>query len=45
MLTGISHVNLTVPAGTFDQAEEFYARTLGMTRVPVPIMQKDILAW
>ncbi|GAB7346965.1 hypothetical protein MBLNU459_g2018t1 [Dothideomycetes sp. NU459] len=45
MLTGIAHVNLTVPAGTLDQAEEFYGKTLGMQRVPVPALQKDTLAW
>lgn len=45
MLSGIAHVNLTVPVGTFAQAEDFYAGTLGMTRVPVPVLQKDTLAW
>ncbi|OBT39921.1 hypothetical protein VE00_09602, partial [Pseudogymnoascus sp. WSF 3629] len=45
MITSIAHVNLTVPAGTFSQAEAFYANTLGMKRVPVPMDQKDILAW
>lgn len=45
MLTGIAHVNITVPEGTFDLAEEFYAKTLGMTRVPVPVLQKTTLAW
>lgn len=45
MITGIAHVNLTVPAGTFSQAEAFYAGTLGMKRVPVPVLQRDTLAW
>ncbi|KAF1349716.1 putative glyoxalase family protein [Delphinella strobiligena] len=45
MLTGLAHVNLTVPAGTLDQAAEFYANTLGMTRVEVPALQQDLLAW
>ena len=45
MITGLAHVNLLVPPGTFDQAEAFYAGTLGMTRVAVPAMQKDTLAW
>jgi hypothetical protein len=45
MIAGIVHVNLTVPAGTFSQAEAFYANTLGMTRVPVPVEQKNTLAW
>jgi catechol 2,3-dioxygenase-like lactoylglutathione lyase family enzyme len=45
MLTGIAHVNLTVPPDTLDQAEAFYSKTLGMQRVPVPALQKDRLAW
>lgn len=45
MLTGIAHVNLTVPEGTLELAAEFYGTTLGMTRVPVPVLQKDRLAW
>ena len=45
MITGIAHVNLTVPPGTLDQAAEFYAGTLGFMRVPVPVLQKDSLAW
>lgn len=45
MLTGIAHVNLTVPRGTLDQAEAFYGKTLGMHRVPVPALQRDSLAW
>lgn len=45
MLTGIAHVNLTVPEGTLSLAEDFYGKTLGMQRVPVPALQKDMLAW
>lgn len=45
MISGIAHVNLTVPPKTLDQAEEFYAHTLGFTRAPVPKLQKDTLAW
>jgi catechol 2,3-dioxygenase-like lactoylglutathione lyase family enzyme len=45
MLTGIAHVNLTVPTDTLDEAEAFYSNTLGMQRVPVPALQKDRLAW
>ena len=45
MIAGLAHVNLLVPPGTFDQAEAFYAGTLGLTRVAVPVMQKDTLAW
>ena len=45
MITGIAHVNLTVPSGTLAEAEEFYGATLGLTRRPVPQLQKDRLAW
>lgn len=40
MLTGIAHINLTVPTNSLDEAEEFYSKTLGMQRVPVPVLQK-----
>ncbi|RDL41633.1 Glyoxalase resistance protein dioxygenase [Venustampulla echinocandica] len=45
MITGIAHVNLTVPVGTLDQAEEFYGGTLGFTSIPVPALKKGSLAW
>lgn len=45
MITGIAHVNLTVPPGTLEQAAEFYGNTLGFTRIAVPVLQKDSLAW
>lgn len=45
MITGIAHVNLTVPPGTLEQAAAFYGTTLGFTRVAVPALQKDTLAW
>jgi hypothetical protein len=45
MITGIAHVNLTVPPGTLEQAAEFYGTTLGLTRAAVPVLQKDTLAW
>jgi hypothetical protein len=45
MITGIAHINLIVPEGTLDLAEEFYSGILGFTRVPVPVLQKDKLAW
>jgi hypothetical protein len=44
-ITGIAHVNLTVPPGTLDQAAAFYGSTLGFTRIPVPVLQKETLAW
>jgi len=45
MITGIAHVNLTVPPGTLEHAAAFYADVLGFTRVAVPVLQKDELAW
>ena len=45
MITGIAHVNLLVPPGTLDQAAAFYGDTLGFHQVPVPVLQKDTLAW
>lgn len=41
----IAHINLTVPQGTLHLADEFYAGTLGLTKVPVPQLQRDTLAW
>lgn len=45
MITGIAHVNLTVPPGTLDQAAAFYGTTLGFHQVPVPVLQRGTLAW
>jgi len=45
MITGIAHVNLLVPSGTLELAESFYGGTLGLKRVPVPVLQKGELAW
>ena len=45
MITGIAHINLTVPPDTLPLAEEFYGATLGLTRRAVPQLQKDRLAW
>lgn len=45
MITGIHHINLTVPEGTLDQATSFYADTLGLTPRPVPAAQVGRLAW
>jgi hypothetical protein len=30
LIQGLAHVNLTVPAGTLDQANDFYGGTLGL---------------
>jgi hypothetical protein len=45
MISGLAHVNLTVPSGTLEQANEFYSTTLGLTPGPVPELQKGTLAW
>ncbi|KAH8680212.1 hypothetical protein BGZ61DRAFT_480911 [Ilyonectria robusta] len=45
MIAGIAHVNITVPEGTLDLANEFYASILGLTPRPVPALQKGSLAW
>jgi hypothetical protein len=45
MITGIAHVNLTVPAETLAQAEEFYGGTLQLQSTPVPELQRGTLAW
>jgi catechol 2,3-dioxygenase-like lactoylglutathione lyase family enzyme len=45
MITGIAHVNLTVPSGTLEKAYEFYGETLGLNPTPVPELQKGTLAW
>lgn len=44
-ITGIAHVNITVPPGTLEEAAVFYGSTLGFTRITVPVLQKDTLAW
>ncbi|KAJ8100837.1 putative glyoxalase family protein [Lipomyces tetrasporus] len=45
MITGIAHVNLTVPPGTLDHANEFYVETLGLNPTLVPELQRGKLAW
>ncbi|CZT13570.1 related to glyoxalase family protein [Rhynchosporium graminicola] len=45
LISGIAHVNLTVPPGTLDHAAEFYGKTLGLRQTPVPQTQRDRLAW
>lgn len=44
-ITGLAHINLTVPAGTLAQAVEFYSGTLGLTPREVPHLQRETLAW
>ncbi|KAK4503598.1 hypothetical protein PRZ48_004513 [Zasmidium cellare] len=45
MISGLAHVNLTVPEGTLSQADAFYGQTLGLTARAVPERQKGTLAW
>ena len=45
MITGLAHVNLLVPEGTLDQANDFYGNTLGLTPREVPSLQRGRLAW
>ncbi|KAL2426771.1 hypothetical protein ABEF95_002124 [Exophiala dermatitidis] len=45
MITGLAHINLTVPEGTLSLANEFYGETLGLTPRPVPSLQRGTLAW
>ncbi|KAJ5365338.1 hypothetical protein N7517_008224 [Penicillium concentricum] len=45
MISGIAHINLTIPRGTLEQAEEFYGTTLGLTSAPVPELQKGTILW
>lgn len=41
----IQHINLSVPEGTLEQAEEFYGGVLGFAPDPVPALQRDSLRW
>lgn len=45
LISGIAHINLTVPSDTLDHAKAFYGETLGLTSRPVPAAQKNSLAW
>jgi hypothetical protein len=45
MISGIAHINLTIPRDTLEQAEEFYGTTLGLTSSPVPELQKGTILW
>jgi catechol 2,3-dioxygenase-like lactoylglutathione lyase family enzyme len=44
-ITGLAHINLVVPTGTLDAANDFYGKTLGLTPRPVPELQRGTLAW
>ncbi|KAG8166034.1 hypothetical protein KVR01_004586 [Diaporthe batatas] len=45
LITGLHHINLTVPHGTLHHAAAFYGSTLGLTPRPVPAAQAHELAW
>lgn len=45
MITGLAHVNLTVPPDTLQAAKAFYADTLGLTPRTVPSGSEHRLAW
>ncbi|RMZ82194.1 hypothetical protein DV738_g1733, partial [Chaetothyriales sp. CBS 135597] len=45
MITGLHHVNLLVPTGTLDLANEFYGTVLGLKSRAVPSLQHGKLAW
>jgi hypothetical protein len=45
MISGLAHINLTVPPGTLPDAEIFYGTTLGLTSRPVPAHMAGQLAW
>jgi hypothetical protein len=45
LITGIAHINLTIPRDTLHLANEFYGTTLGLSPRAVPHLQKGELAW
>ncbi|RMD43404.1 hypothetical protein DV735_g1723, partial [Chaetothyriales sp. CBS 134920] len=45
MITGLHHVNLLVPSGTLDLANQFYGTVLGLKPRPVPSSQAHRVAW
>lgn len=45
LITGLAHVNLTVPAGTLDAVRAFYGDTLGLAERTVPAAQAHELVW
>ncbi|KAG9228836.1 putative glyoxalase family protein [Amylocarpus encephaloides] len=44
-IAGLAHVNLIVPVGTLEQADQFYAGVSGLTKVEAPVLQRDRLSW
>jgi hypothetical protein len=45
MISGIAHVNITIPKDTLHHAQEFYGTTLGLISAPVPELQKGTILW
>ncbi len=39
LISGLAHVNLTIPRGTLDQAFDFYGNTLGLTSGKLEVMR------
>jgi catechol 2,3-dioxygenase-like lactoylglutathione lyase family enzyme len=45
MITGLDHIQISIPAGRLAQALQFYENTLGFTRVPKPAELSQTGAW
>lgn len=45
LITGLHHINITIPDGTLGLANSFYVETLGLTSRPVPAAQVHEIAW
>lgn len=45
LITGLHHINITIPDNTLGLAKSFYSETLGLTLRPVPAAQVHELVW
>lgn len=45
LITGLHHINITIPDDTLELAKNFYAGTLGLTLRPVPAAQVHEIIW
>ena len=45
MITGLDHIQISIPEGRVDDALAFYADVLGFTRVPKPAELSQTGAW
>lgn len=45
LITGLHHINITIPDDTLEFAKSFYAGTLGLTLRPVPAAQVNEIIW